>query len=119
MKFLADHAAQIGFNMAGFDYAPQGVINECLIAPVASQRLEVFDNGRVQHDIEIGSLRCRGITYSLDTGRLMGGPFQFASFNLLSIWPLSITFNHDELRLVTRNQKDFDYPGLEVVNPWD
>jgi len=25
---------------------------------------------------------------------------------------------HHELRLVTRNQKDFDYPGLEVINPW-
>lgn len=24
---------------------------------------------------------------------------------------------HD-LRLVTRNVRDFDYPGLEVVNPW-
>ncbi len=31
---------------------------------------------------------------------------------------LAATALHHELRLVTRNQKDFDYPGLEVVNPW-
>lgn len=32
---------------------------------------------------------------------------------------LAATALHHELRLVTRNQKDFDYPGLEVINPWD
>jgi toxin FitB len=31
---------------------------------------------------------------------------------------LAATALHYELRLVTRNQKDFDYPGLEVINPW-
>ncbi len=31
---------------------------------------------------------------------------------------LAATALHHELRLVTRNQKDFDYPGLQVVNPW-
>ena len=31
---------------------------------------------------------------------------------------LAATALHHELRMVTRNQKDFDYPGLEVVNPW-
>jgi toxin FitB len=31
---------------------------------------------------------------------------------------LAATALHYELRIVTRNQKDFDYPGLEVVNPW-
>lgn len=31
---------------------------------------------------------------------------------------LAATVLHHELRLVTRNQKDFDYPGLEVINPW-
>ncbi len=31
---------------------------------------------------------------------------------------LAATALQYELRLVTRNQKDFDYPGLEVVNPW-
>ena len=31
---------------------------------------------------------------------------------------LAATALHHELRLVTRNQKDFSYPGLEVVNPW-
>ena len=31
---------------------------------------------------------------------------------------LAATALHHELRLVTRNQKDFNYPGLEVVNPW-
>lgn len=31
---------------------------------------------------------------------------------------LAATALHHELRIVTRNQKDFDYPGLEVVNPW-
>jgi predicted nucleic acid-binding protein len=32
---------------------------------------------------------------------------------------LAATALHHELRLVTRNLKDFDYPGLEVVNPWN
>ena len=31
---------------------------------------------------------------------------------------LAATALHHELRLATRNAKDFDYPGLEVVNPW-
>ncbi len=31
---------------------------------------------------------------------------------------LAATALHHELRLVSRNEKDFDYPGLEVVNPW-
>ena len=31
---------------------------------------------------------------------------------------LAATALHHELRLVTRNEKDFGYPGLEVVNPW-
>ncbi|MEQ1726665.1 MAG: type II toxin-antitoxin system VapC family toxin [Sphingopyxis sp.] len=31
---------------------------------------------------------------------------------------LAATALHHELRFVTRNQKDFDYPGLEVINPW-
>jgi len=31
---------------------------------------------------------------------------------------LAATALHHELRLVTRNEKDFAYPGLEVINPW-
>lgn len=31
---------------------------------------------------------------------------------------LAATALHHELRIVTRNQKDFEYSGLEVVNPW-
>lgn len=31
---------------------------------------------------------------------------------------LAATALHHELRLVTPHQKDFDYPGLEVINPW-
>jgi predicted nucleic acid-binding protein len=31
---------------------------------------------------------------------------------------LAATALHYDLRLVTRNDKDFDFPGLEVVNPW-
>lgn len=31
---------------------------------------------------------------------------------------LAATALHHELRLVTRNEKDFNYPGLEVINPW-
>jgi predicted nucleic acid-binding protein len=31
---------------------------------------------------------------------------------------LAATALHHELRIVTRNQKDFDYPGLQVINPW-
>ena len=32
---------------------------------------------------------------------------------------LAATALHHDLRLVTRNTKDFDYAGLEVVNPWE
>ena len=32
---------------------------------------------------------------------------------------LAATALRHELRIVTRNQKDFDYPGLEVINPWN
>ncbi len=31
---------------------------------------------------------------------------------------LAATALHHDLRLVTHNVKDFDYPGLEVINPW-
>ena len=31
---------------------------------------------------------------------------------------LAATALHHDLRLVTRNGKDFKFPGLEVVNPW-
>lgn len=31
---------------------------------------------------------------------------------------LAATALHHQLRLVTRNTKDFDHPGLEVINPW-
>ena len=31
---------------------------------------------------------------------------------------LAATALHHQLRLVTRNEKDFTYPGLEVINPW-
>lgn len=31
---------------------------------------------------------------------------------------LAATALYHELRIVTRNQKDFNYPGLEVINPW-
>jgi len=31
---------------------------------------------------------------------------------------IAATALHHELRLVTRNESDFNYPGLEVVNPW-
>lgn len=31
---------------------------------------------------------------------------------------LAATALHHELRLVTRNGKDFEFPGLVIVNPW-
>lgn len=31
---------------------------------------------------------------------------------------LAATAMHYELRMVTRNDRDFTYPGLEVINPW-
>ncbi|MBC7610359.1 MAG: type II toxin-antitoxin system VapC family toxin [Polaromonas sp.] len=31
---------------------------------------------------------------------------------------LAATALHHDLRLVTRNTRDFDYVGLEVINPW-
>jgi len=32
---------------------------------------------------------------------------------------LAATALHHELRIVTRNVKDFDLPGVQTVNPWD
>ena len=32
---------------------------------------------------------------------------------------LAATALHHELRLVTRNTKDFAIPGLELINPWE
>lgn len=32
---------------------------------------------------------------------------------------LAATALHHELRIVTRNTNDFNYPGLDVVNPWE
>ena len=32
---------------------------------------------------------------------------------------LAATALHHELRMVTRNEKDFDYAGLEAINPWN
>lgn len=32
---------------------------------------------------------------------------------------LAATALHHDLRLVTRNIRDFDYAGLEVINPWE
>lgn len=31
---------------------------------------------------------------------------------------LAATALHHDLRLVTHNVRDFNYPGLEVINPW-
>jgi predicted nucleic acid-binding protein len=31
---------------------------------------------------------------------------------------LAATALHHDLRLVTHNVRDFDFPGLEVINPW-
>ncbi len=31
---------------------------------------------------------------------------------------LTATALHHELRMVTRNARDFDYAGLETINPW-
>ena len=32
--------------------------------------------------------------------------------------PLAATALHHDLRLVTRSTSEFDYAGLEVINPW-
>ncbi len=32
---------------------------------------------------------------------------------------LAATALHYELRMVTRNTKDFDFPSLEIINPWN
>lgn len=32
---------------------------------------------------------------------------------------LAATALHHDLRLVTRNERDFVYPGLDVINPWN
>lgn len=31
---------------------------------------------------------------------------------------IAATALHQGLRMVTRNEKDFIFPGLEVINPW-
>jgi len=32
---------------------------------------------------------------------------------------LAATALHHDLRMVTRNTQDFNFPGLEVINPWE
>lgn len=32
---------------------------------------------------------------------------------------LAATALHHDLRMVTRNAQDFNFPGLEVINPWN
>lgn len=48
-------------------------------------------------------------------GRLMGETKQTKSV-IDSL--IAATALHHDLVLVTRNTKDFDYPGLETFNPW-
>ena len=31
---------------------------------------------------------------------------------------MAATALHHDLRVVTRNARDFAFPGLEVINPW-
>jgi len=31
---------------------------------------------------------------------------------------LAATALHHDLRMVTRNERDFQFPGIEVINPW-
>ena len=51
-EFFPYHSSQIGFDVAGLNDPPQRVIDQSLIAAVAGQRLEVFDDGYIDHDID-------------------------------------------------------------------
>jgi hypothetical protein len=51
-EFFANDLPQVGFEVTAFDDAAKGVVDDRLVATLTSQRLEVFDDWRVAHDVD-------------------------------------------------------------------
>lgn len=52
MQLFADHSPQIGLKVPRRDHAAQRAVNQRLVSTIPGQRLEVLDDGRVQHDVD-------------------------------------------------------------------
>ena len=89
----------------GIEQMPDGTRREKLRVWLEHDLIEWFGDRVLPIDIAVSDRWGRLV-------RQMGRPVP--SIDSL----LAATALHHELRMVTRNQKDFDYPGLEVVNPW-
>jgi len=90
----------------GIENMPDGARREKLRLWLEHELVDWFDTRVIPVDIAVADRWGRLIAQ-------MGHPVP--SIDSL----LAATALHHELRLVTRNQKDFAYPGLEVINPWD
>ena len=89
----------------GIEQMPEGARREKLRVWLEHDLIEWFGNRILPIDIAVSDRWGRLVAQ-------MGRPVP--SIDSL----LAATALHHELRMVTRNQKDFNYPGLEVVNPW-
>ena len=89
----------------GVEQIPDGARREKLRLWLEHDLADWFETRVLPVDIQVADLWGRLIAQ-------MGRPVP--SIDSL----LAATALHHELRLVTRNQKDFDYPGLEIINPW-
>lgn len=89
----------------GIEQMPEGARREKLRVWLEHDLIEWFGNRVLPIDIAVSDRWGRLVAQ-------MGRPVP--SIDSL----LAATALHHELRMVTRNQKDFNYPGLEVVNPW-
>ncbi len=89
----------------GVEQMPDGARREKLRLWLEHDLADWFETRVLPIDIQVADRWGRLIAQ-------MGGPVP--SIDSL----LAATALHHELRLVTRNQKDFAYPGLEVINPW-
>lgn len=89
----------------GIEQMPEGARREKLRVWLEHDLIEWFGNRVLPIDIAVSDRWGRLVAQ-------MGRPVP--SIDSL----LAATALHHELRMVTRNQKDFNYPGLEVINPW-
>ena len=51
-EFFANDLPQVGFEVTAFDDAAKGIVDDRLLATLTSQRLEMFDDWRVEHDVD-------------------------------------------------------------------
>jgi hypothetical protein len=98
-EFFANDLPQVGFEVTAFDDAAKGVVDDRLLATLTNQRLEVFDDWRVEHDVDLqlaDALAHRGLP--LGAADLAAGDSR----------PGAIEVRWRELRRVVRSSLRFD-----------